>query len=71
MARLFRIAGHVLALAGVLLCLLAGGTRLAGLYTLLGFESMTLYVAGIGLMVAACLARLYALGPPPIDRSGR
>lgn len=58
MDRVLRIVGNVLAVLGVLICLLSGLARLAGGYHLLGFETMTLYIGGIGIMVMACLAKL-------------
>lgn len=58
MDRVLRIVGNVLAVLGVLICLLSGLARLAGGYYLLGFETMTLYIGGIGIMVMACLAKL-------------
>ncbi|HLC41167.1 MAG TPA: hypothetical protein VJO34_06005 [Methylomirabilota bacterium] len=54
-------AGHLTAVVGLVLCLVAGVTRLLGNYHALGYESMTLFIAGIGLMVAACLAKLEKL----------
>ena len=53
--------GYLTAGMGVLLCLVAGVDRLLGSYLTLGYESMTLFIAGIGLMVAACLANLEKL----------
>lgn len=58
MDRVLRIVGNVLAVLGVLICLLSGLARLAGGYYLLGFETMTLYIGGVGIMVMACLAKL-------------
>lgn len=53
--------GYLTAGMGVLLCLVAGVDRLLGSYLTLGYENMTLFNAGVGLMVAACLARLEKL----------
>lgn len=47
---------------GILICLLAGLIRLAGAYRLLGYEAMTLFNVGVGLMVLACLLKLYRPG---------
>jgi hypothetical protein len=58
---LLNLAGSALGLAGALLCLAAGVMRVVGAYHLGDFEVMTLFNAGIGLMVAACLAKLQSL----------
>lgn len=52
--------GSAVGALGALLCLLAGAARLAGHFYLGGFEAMTLFNGGVGLMVAGCLARLHA-----------
>jgi len=51
----------VVALAGIGLCALAGGARLAGSFYVLGFSASTLFLGGIALMVLACLAKLQML----------
>lgn len=61
MDKLLGLIGHVAALLGILICLIAGITRLSGSYHLLGYDDMTLFIGGIGMMVAACLAKLYQL----------
>lgn len=61
MDKLLEITGHIGAGLGILVCLLAGVSRLAGYYYFLGFETITLFIGGIALMVMACLARLYRL----------
>jgi hypothetical protein len=53
--------GTVLGLLGVLASLAAGLARVTGHHHLIGFESLTLFNVGVGLMVAACLAKLQAL----------
>ena len=58
---LLESGGNGAALFGLLLCLLAGGARVAGVYYLMGFELMTLFTGGMGLMLAACLAKLHLL----------
>ena len=60
---LLRLAGHIAAVFGVLICLITGLVRVGGQYYFLGFEAQTLFIGGIALMVMACLARLYALQP--------
>jgi len=47
---------------GVLVTAAAGIVRLSGHYHLGGFELMTLFNGGVGLMVAGCLFKLHALG---------
>ena len=59
--RLLEIGGNGAALLGVLICLVAGGARVAGAYYLMGFELMTLFTGGMGLMLMACLAKLHLL----------
>jgi hypothetical protein len=61
MKALLGIIGNVAAVAGVIVCLVAGGARLAGHYHVGHFEAMTLFMGGIGLMVFACLAKLQTL----------
>ncbi|WP_303721316.1 hypothetical protein [Malonomonas rubra] len=61
MGRLLRIAGDVLGGLGLLVCLVAGVARLTGHYQVLSYEAMTLFTAGLGLMVAACLVKLQQL----------
>ena len=59
MSKLIQMAGHLAAILGLAFCLVTGLTRLSGNYYVIGFEASTLFVGGIALMVAACLARLY------------
>jgi len=61
MKNLLAVAGNVTALAGVLICLIAGATRLVGSFYVLGYEAMTLFNVGVALMVTACLAKLHRL----------
>lgn len=61
MKQLMTIGGNVVALIGVLACLVAGLARVSGHYYLFGYEAMTVFMGGVGLMVAACLAKLQAL----------
>lgn len=62
MKRLLQLGGDGAALLGVVVCLASGLARIAGGYYLLGFELMTLFTGGMGLMLAACLAKLQLLG---------
>lgn len=61
MQKLIEVAGNIAGVIGLLVCLVSGGTRVMGQFYLLGYEAMTLFVGGIGLMVAACLAKLHLL----------
>jgi len=53
--------GNVVGLAGVLLTAVAGGARVMGHFYLGGFEAMTLFVGGMGLMLMGCVALLHLL----------
>lgn len=45
---------------GCLIAAVAGVARLTGHYHLAGFESMTLFHGGVGLIVAGCFLKLHA-----------
>ena len=55
------LLGNVLGVAGIIVCTLAGASRLLGSHYLLGFESLTVFIGGIALMVMACLVKLHQL----------
>lgn len=55
------LVGNISALAGILLCVVAGVARLLGLYLTAGYTTMTLFQVGTGLMVLACLCKLQGL----------
>lgn len=61
MNKLVKVSGDVIGGIGALVCLVAGAARLAGNYHVLSYEAMTLFTAGVGLMVAACLLKLQLL----------
>jgi len=61
MKNLLTVAGNVAGVTGVLICLIVGGLRLTGSYYILGYEAMTLFSAGVAIMVAACLAKLHTI----------
>ncbi len=61
MNKLLDLAGNIAAALGILICLVAGVTRLTGSYYVLGHEVITLFIGGIALMVMACLAKLHRL----------
>ena len=59
MANFIKIIGHIAALLGLGVCAGAGFSRILGMHYVLGFETVTLFIGGIALMLAACLAKLY------------
>lgn len=59
MLKIFYTTGLIAAALGTLACLFAGLGRLLGHYYIIGFESTTVFQAGIALMVLACMLRLY------------
>lgn len=61
MDKIMTLGGNIVALAGVLLTAAAGVTRILSHYYLGGFEVMTLFVGGMGLMLIGCLAKLHQL----------
>ena len=61
MSKALAIAGNVFSGVGLLFCLVAGVSRLSGSYFVFSYEAMTVFNAGVGVMVAACLAKLHQL----------
>ena len=55
------LTGNLAGLFGVLMCVVSGMARVLGNPRLGGYESLTLFEIGVGLMVAACLAKLISL----------
>lgn len=53
-------AGSVVGWAGIVLCLITGTLRFTGSYYLFEYEAMTVFIAGIGLILAGCFAKLEA-----------
>jgi hypothetical protein len=49
----------IVGIMGVAICAMAGVERLLGAYHIMGFETMTLYFAGTGLMVFAVLVNVH------------
>lgn len=58
MQQLFGLFAKITGILGILLCAAAGIARVAGSYYLAGFEAMTAFTGGLGLMVLACLIKL-------------
>ena len=61
MERVITIIGNLAALVGILLCLVSGVARATGSYLIAGYAAITLFQAGTGLMVLACLCKLETL----------
>jgi len=61
MSKALAIAGNILSGLGLLICLVAGILRLSGNYYVFSYEAMTVFNAGVGVMVTACLAKLHQL----------
>ena len=61
MNKMIAYFGNGVGLAGVAVTLVAGVGRATGHYYLGGFEVLTLFTGGVGLMVMACLAKLQLL----------
>jgi len=64
MPDILRPLGILAGLAGLTLCLIAGGIRLAGSHWWVGFETVTLLQIGIGGMVLGCFCLLIHLSEP-------
>lgn len=61
MTKLIEVVGNILAVVGILVCLVAGIARMMTNWYLMGFESLTIFTVGMGLMLMACLAKLQVL----------
>jgi hypothetical protein len=59
--KLLDAAGHTVSIVGIVLCLVAGISRLAGSHHVASYETLTLMIGGIALMVLGCLAKLQRL----------
>ena len=53
------LVANIVASIGVVVCAVAGFSRLLGSYHVLGYEAMTLFIGGISLMVFAMLIKLH------------
>jgi hypothetical protein len=62
MGNLLVLAATLLGYAGALICLITGLSRIAGQHYLYGYQSTTLFTAGMALMVFAVLLKLDAGG---------
>ena len=61
MNNMIGMAGSIVGLAGVVLTVVAGIARVTGHFHLAHFESMTLFVGGMGLTVIGSFAKLHEL----------
>ena len=52
---------NIVATIGVVICAIAGLSRLLGSYHVLGYEAMTLFIGGISLMVFSALMKLHII----------
>ena len=55
------LVGNIAAVIGIVVCLVAGLVRLSGKYFVFGFETQTIFLVSIAIMVFACLAKLHLL----------
>jgi hypothetical protein len=62
MKRLVDLGGSLAGWIGVLTCLVAGVLRVTGVYHFSGYETMTLFNGGVGLIVAGAFAKIEVLG---------
>ena len=60
MQSILATAGSVVGWLGVFVCAVAGTAKLLGAYYFLGFEALSVFVGGVGLMSAGILAKLEA-----------
>jgi hypothetical protein len=59
MIKVLDLTEKLIAILGVVLCLVAGAVRLTGTYHLAGIETITLFVVGMGVMLVAVLFKLH------------
>lgn len=56
-----KVVSDLVGVLAVLVCLVAGLVRVTGVFYLGGFEVLTLFNAGVALMVFSCLLKLQVL----------
>lgn len=61
MEKLLGVLSNVIALVGILVCIVSGLNRVIGNSFVGDFEAMTLFGVGVGFMVFACLIKLELL----------
>ena len=58
MKTILKAAGSFAGIAGIILCAIAGFTRVSGSYYLAGYEASTFFIGGIALLTMACYLKL-------------
>lgn len=53
--------GHAAAILGIVLCAVAGYARITGSFYVAGYEAMTLFNVGVGVMLFSVLVKLELL----------
>lgn len=61
MNRILELAGVITGWLGILLCLISGGARIAGMFYFSGFQTITLFMGGMALMLSSCVLKLEVL----------
>lgn len=61
MEKIISLVGNLAAVAGILICLASGSARVMGHYLVNDYSTNTLFQAGVGLMVLACLLKIETL----------
>ena len=61
MSGLLSVVGTLLGIVGLAMCVVTGSIRLTGAYYLGGFELITLFQAGIAMVIVACFLKLEGL----------
>jgi len=61
MTDILKIGGNIALFLGLIICIVAGATRLVGEHYALGFALITLFNGGAVLLIVACLAKLEQL----------
>ena len=59
MSKVLDLSEKFIAILGLILCVIAGAVRLTGAYHLAGIEAITLFIVGMGIMLAAVLLKLH------------
>ena len=61
MQQFYKVTANITGGLGVLSCAASGLVRLTGVYYIAGYEATTIFAAGTGLMVFACMFKLQAI----------
>lgn len=61
MSNLLRLVSFLTGYLGAAVCTASGLARIAGMFYIAGYQSTTLFSAGVALMVFACMLKLDAL----------